>query len=53
MLEVLFWGQSVCQNMFIKAVNNLGEGWMITEEDDGFFAVGNYFLQYFTRVLHN
>lgn len=31
-----------------KAVNNLGEGWMITEEDDGFSAVGNDFLQYFT-----
>lgn len=59
MLEVLFFffvgrrGQPACQNMFIKVVNNLSEGWMITEEEDGFSAVGNDFLQYFTGVLHN
>lgn len=40
--------------MFIKVVNNLGKGWVITEEDDdGFSAVGNDFLQYFAGVLHN
>lgn len=35
--------QSACQNMFIKAVSNLDEGWVITEEDDGFSAVESIF----------
>lgn len=29
----------------LKIANNLFEGWVITEEDDGFSALRNYFLQ--------
>lgn len=51
-LKVLFGGH--VKNMFIKVVNNWGVGWVITEEDDdGFSAEGNDFIQYFTGVLHN
>lgn len=51
-LKVLFGGH--VKNMFIKVVNNWGVGWVITEEDDdGFSAEGNDFMQYFTGVLHN
>lgn len=47
MLGGLFREEFTCQNMFIKVVNNSGEGWLITVEDDGSSALRKLFSAIF------